>query len=317
MEVQQGSTATLNASGSQLTGSIFTDGTSTSTVNLTNTVWNIRGGLPPLGPENSNVTNLMNNASTINFPGPSGDPTLQSSYLTLTAMNYTGTGGTIGLNTFLGADGSPSNLLIINGGMATGSTLMRITNTGGPGAETTGNGILLVNAINGGTTTLTAFSLAGGRVTAGAFDYFLFRGGVSPGTEHSWFLRSALEAPPLTPPGTPVIPTPTPAPGSPPLPDPVPGDPPIPLFDPEVPLKSVVPSVARTLGLITLGTFNERQGDQLLVRGDPNTRVGAWGRVFGQGTREHFAQGARPDFDGTCRLPGRGRSVAVGEPQRP
>ena len=56
---------------------------------------------------------------------------------------------------------------------------MRITNTGGPGAETTGNGIVVVNAINGGTTTPVAFSLAGGRVTAGAFDYFLFRGGVA------------------------------------------------------------------------------------------------------------------------------------------
>src|SRR5262249_60371043 len=67
----------------------------------------------------------------------------------------------------------------------------------------------------------------------------------------------------------------------------------------EVGLKSVVPSLARTLGLVTLGTFNERQGDQLLVRGDPNARVGVWGRVFGQGTREHFAEGARPDFDGT------------------
>ena len=59
-----------------------------------------------------------------------------------------------------------------------------------------------------------------------------------------------------------------------------------------------MPSLARTLGLVTLGTFNERQGDQLLVRGDPNTWVGAWGRVCQQ-TREHFAEGARPDFDGT------------------
>ena len=117
------------------------------------------------------------------------------------------------------------------------------------------------------------------------------------------FLRSSIVAPPVqppTPPGVsppPEIPTPTPAPGTPPLPTPVPGAPPIPLFDPEVSLKSVVPSVARTLGLVTLGTFNERQGDQLLLRGD--LRVGAWGRVFGQQTREQFAQGARPDFDGT------------------
>ena len=58
-----------------------------------------------------------------------------------------------------------------------------------------------------------------------------------------------------------------------------------------------MPSVARTLGLVTLGTFNERQGDQFLLRGD--MRGGAWGRWFGQQTSEHFAQGARPDFDGT------------------
>src|SRR5262249_32444872 len=129
-----------------------------------------------------------------------------------------------------------------------------------------------------------AFSLAGRFITAGAFDYFLFKGGLSPGSEGNWYLRNTLASTAETPPG---------------LPTPVPGAPPIPLFDPEVPLKSVVPSVARSLGFIPLGTFNERQGDQLLVRGDPNTRVGVWGRVFGQQTREQFAQGARPDFDGT------------------
>src|SRR5262249_62357602 len=139
----------------------------------------------------TDVAALTHINSDVNLLPPTRDPTLQSSSLTLKAMTYTGTGGTIGLNTFLGADGSPSNLLIINGGMATGSTLMRITNTGGPGVETTGNGILVVNAINGGTTTPAAFSLAGGRVTAGAFDYFLFRGGVSPGSQDSWFLPSA------------------------------------------------------------------------------------------------------------------------------
>jgi outer membrane autotransporter protein len=276
MDVTSGSTAALNASGSTLTGSIFTDGTSTNTVNLTNgTVWN----LTPQ--ENSNVTNLTNSASTINFPGITGDPTLQSSYLTLTTVNYTGAGGTIGLNTFLGTDGSPSDRLIINGGSATGLSSLRVTNAGGPGAQTVSDGILVVQAINGATTTATAFSLAR-PVTAGAFDYFLFRGGVSPGSQDSWFLRSSL------------VPGPTPAPGE--VLPPSTGAP-IPLFQPDVALKSVVPSVARTLGLVTLGTFNERQGHQLLLRGD--MRGGAWGRWFGQQTSEHFAQGARPDFDGT------------------
>ena len=96
---------------------------------------------------------------------------------------------------------------------------------------------------------------------------------------------------------TPDVPPPEAAPGTPPLPTPVPGAAPIPLFQPGVAVMSVVPSVARTLGLLTLATFNERQGDQLLVR--DGTKIGAWGRLFGQNTREHFAQGARPDFDGS------------------
>ena len=158
--------------------------------------------------------------------------------------------------------------------------------------------------------------MSGGHITAGAFDYFLFKGGVTPGSQGNWYLRNTLIAPPIPP----DVPPPEPAPGSPPLPTPVPGAAPIPLFQPGVAVMSVVPSVARTLGLLTLGTFNERQGDQLLVRGgcsretqnrlwkagksitgDENciTKIGAWGRVFGQHTREHFAQGARPDFDGT------------------
>ncbi|MBB5501525.1 autotransporter outer membrane beta-barrel domain-containing protein [Paraburkholderia sp. MM5384-R2] len=44
---------------------------------------------------------------------------------TLTTASYTGVNGTISLNTFLGADGSPSDRLIINGGTASGDTLLR------------------------------------------------------------------------------------------------------------------------------------------------------------------------------------------------
>ena len=210
----------------------------------------------------------------------------------LTTTNYTGTGGTIAMNTFLGADNSPSDKLVINGGSATGSSFLRITNAGGPGAQTVANGIQVVQAINGGTSASGAFSLPGGSITAGAFDYFLFKGGASPGSEGNWYLRSTLIAP-----VTPDVPPPEAAPGTPPLPTPVPGAAPIPLFQPGVAVMSVVPSVARTLGLLTLATFNERQGDQLLVR--DGTKIGAWGRMFGQNTREHFAQGARPDFDGS------------------
>ena len=213
---------------------------------------------------------------------------------------YISNGGTLKLDTVLNEGGAAtrSDTLVVDGTLVggLGATNMIVRNAGGGGALTVNDGILVVEVKDPARSAPGAFSLVGGRVTAGAFDYFLFHGGVSsPGAAGNWYLRNELVAPP---PGT-GIPVPTPAPGTPPLPTVVPGEAPIPLYDPEVPLKSVVPSLARTLGLITLGTFNERQGDQLLVRGDPNTWIGAWGRVFGQGTREQFAQGARPDFDGT------------------
>src|SRR5262249_31337116 len=87
-----------------------------------------------------------------------------------------------------------------------------------------------------------AFSLQGGSITAGAFDYFLFKGGASPGSQGNWYLRNELVAP-----VTPGVPPPETGPGTPPLPTPVPGAPPIPLFQPGVAVMSVVPSIARTL----------------------------------------------------------------------
>jgi outer membrane autotransporter protein len=189
---------------------------------------------------------------------------------------YISNGGTLRLDTVLNQGGTAtrSDTLVVDGTQvgAGGATKMAIRNAGGAGALTVGDGILVVQVLNPARSAAGAFSLAA-PVTAGAFHYFLVQGGASPATagNGNWYLRDALA--------------------------PVSGGQMIPLFQPEVALKSVVPSVARTLGLVTLGTFNERQGDQLLLRGD--MRFGAWGRVFGQHTRENFAQGAQPDFDGT------------------
>ena len=116
----------------------------------------------------------------------------------LTTTSYIGTGGTIAMNTFLGADGSPSDKLVINGGSATGNSFLRITNAGGPGAETVANGIPVVQAINGGTTAPGAFTLAG-EVRGGAFDYRLFRGGLGGSSPNDWFLRSTFIVGPMPP----------------------------------------------------------------------------------------------------------------------
>ena len=269
------------------TGALTVDATSAILAGGTNSI---------IAPFTAGQLVTVTNAGTVDLTN-AGAPATSSLMI---VGNYIGAGGLLNVRTVVAGDGAPSDRLVISGGTGSGSTAIRVTNAGGTGAQTVTDGILLVQAVNGATTTPTAFSLAS-PISVGAYNYFLFRGGVSAGSQNSWFLRSALVAPPQpspTPaPDTPVSP-PTPAPGTPPLPPaPAPGEAPIPLFRPEVAVQAVVPIVARTLGLVTLGTFNERMGDQLLLRGDRN--AGAWGRVFGQATREHFAQGTRPDFDGT------------------
>jgi outer membrane autotransporter protein len=110
---------------------------------------------------------------------------------TLTAQNWEGQGGTVGLYTVLNGSDSASDQLIIDGGSAIGSTSLRILNAGGLGAVTEGDGIRVVATINGATTDTEAFTLAQ-RVTAGAYDYTLTRGGEM--TEDDWFLVSSYRS---------------------------------------------------------------------------------------------------------------------------
>jgi autotransporter-associated beta strand protein len=107
----------------------------------------------------------------------------------LVVTNYVGLGGQVALNTFLGTDGSPSDRLVISAGTASGASTLLISNAGGPGAQTAASGILVVGAINGGVTNANAFSLAG-PVGAGAYEYILFHGGVTPGTADNWYLQT-------------------------------------------------------------------------------------------------------------------------------
>ncbi|MDH7791322.1 autotransporter outer membrane beta-barrel domain-containing protein [Ochrobactrum sp. AN78] len=105
--------------------------------------------------------------------------------------NYTGQNGLLFVDTVLGADASPSDKLVIDTGNASGSTGIVVNNVGGAGASTVSDGIMVVEALNGATTTGGAFSL-NGRVAAGAYEYFLFKGGVSANTNENWYLRSTL-----------------------------------------------------------------------------------------------------------------------------
>ena len=140
--------------------------------------------------------------------------------------NFSGSNGQLRLNTVLGDDQSPSDRLVVSGGSITGSTSILINQFGGGGALTIDSGIQLVEATRGATSTATAFALAS-RVQAGAYEYYLFRGGSTAESANSWYLRSSLPAE-----QTGVAPTPTPAPSASSIPDPPAPQPPAPIPDP-------------------------------------------------------------------------------------
>jgi len=235
------------------------------------------------------------------------------------AGNYVGNGGTLALQTVLGNDASASDKLVIAGGSATGSTIMRVTNVGGGGASTVADGIMVVQATNGGSTAAGAFALAGS-LSAGAYEYFLFKGGVSAGTGNNWYLRSTIvpgpvpapvvvvpDPPPPPPPVAGVPPEPPPPPVPVPVPSPmqVPPTPQarapqmavVPIYRVETPTYAVVPPLLREASMASLGTFHERQGEQRLLRGEGIFRS-VWGRMIGQSHEQNWAGDAQPGFDG-------------------
>jgi len=221
-------TAQIDADHSVLQGSVYTAPGSTSTLTLGNdSLWNVTA--------NSNVTQLLNDASLIDFvmtAALAAAPDDPASYRTLTVgSGYTGTNGAIALNTQLGDDSSPSDRLVIAGGTGSGSTQLQIRNSNGKGALTEADGILVVQAL-GGTTQPGSFAL-NAPVLAGPYEYFLYRGGAAAADangDNSWFLRSAIDC---TVPGAPVPPCPAPDPDPPTPPDPDPPTPPDP--DPPTP----------------------------------------------------------------------------------
>lgn len=156
--------------------------------------------------------------------------------------DYVGDDGLLLIDTVLGNDASASDKLVIDGGNASGTTGVTVLNAGGTGAVTAQNGILVVEAINGGTTASGAFAL-NSRVAVGAYEYFLFRGGVSAGTGENWYLRSTLPPPPAPAappppqpaPAPPVLTPPPPAPAPEPLPPEPPPPPPPPMPAPPPP----------------------------------------------------------------------------------
>ncbi|KFB10483.1 autotransporter domain-containing protein [Nitratireductor basaltis] len=135
--------------------------------------------------------------------------------------NYTGHDAVLSLDTVLAGDDAASDMLVVDRGAADGSTTLAIVNAGGTGAATLSNGIKVVDTTNGATTTAGAFAIPA-PLTAGAFEYRLFRGGLTSGSEEMWYLRSTMMTPPEPAP-TPADPTPSPIPAPQPAPTPAAG----------------------------------------------------------------------------------------------
>jgi autotransporter family porin len=228
---------------------------------------------------NQTVASVVNSGLITMSASPTSPPGA-----TLTTKDYVGAGGAIVLNAYLGADHSPSDMLVIDGGAATGATALRVINAGGAGAQTVADGIKVVNAINGATTSGAAFAL-GNRVAAGAYEYTLFYGGnaASGGNpnDQNWYLRDTL------------VRTPPPAASSdPPDPPAAPGGAApatlaAPNYRPEVPTDMVAPMLARQFGLLMAGTLDDRLDSKFTdFGGGGENRV--WTRMLGQeGSRDN------------------------------
>jgi fibronectin-binding autotransporter adhesin len=235
----------------------------------------------------------LDNAGTVLLS--SGTP---STTLTVNGR-YIGRNGVFGLTTFLGADDSPTDRLVIDGGTAAGSTTLHITNADrtGSGALTIANGIPIVSAVNGATTAPDAFQLDA-ELRAGFYTYALLRGGLGDSDAQSWFLRSHF---------TVSGPNPAPAPPEDVLPeDPAPPVLPpgtYPILGPEIATYAAVQPVARQLGLGLAGTLHERSGDTLAASNISDDELqsssAAWGRIIGQSVDSSFYSFTAPRARGS------------------
>lgn len=269
LNLRNASVVNLDAQGVTLNGDLIADAGSSGSVALRNgTV--LTGRIDPLAVSidasstwnvtASSETAALSNAGTIAFMAPTGDPTQAAGYKTVTASSYAGNNGTIALNTYVAGDGAPSDRLAIDGGGATGTTALRIQNTGGRGARTTGEGINVVMVTNGGTTAPGAFQLAA-PVQAGAYEYLLYRGGSTSADDY--FLRSSLGGP--SSPG-----------------DPTPAGPPA--YRPAVAGYAMMPALNLDYGFSMLGRLHERVGDVYATeQAQKGNRNGFWGRIGGDG----------------------------------
>lgn len=191
--------------------------------------------------------------------------------------DYTGQPGSfLETNTALGGDNSPTNLLVVNGNTA-GTTLVKVNNRGGQGAQTyEGIRIVQVNGQSDGNFMLLSdYTAPNGlpAVVSGAFGYSLYKGATSTPDDGNWYLRSLSLL------------------GTKPTPD---------TYQPGVALYESYPQVLTALN--RLSTLQQRVGNRFWSD-NSNTytdKNGAWVRVEGStGTSKpkESTSGAQYDID--------------------
>ncbi|TIW93814.1 MAG: autotransporter outer membrane beta-barrel domain-containing protein [Mesorhizobium sp.] len=174
--------------------------------------------------------------------------------------NYTGSGGTLEIETVLGGDASATDRLVVTGDTS-GSTNVKVINVGGSGAQTV-EGIKIVDvggASNGTFSLLGDYVFQGDQaVAAGAYAYRLYKNGISTFTDGDWYLRSDLIDGP----------------------DPDPS----PLYAPGMPLYEAYAGVLQSFN--QLGTLQQRTGGRSWAAGNSTADVdgstkaqGIWGRI--------------------------------------
>ncbi|WP_312834576.1 autotransporter outer membrane beta-barrel domain-containing protein [Comamonas sp.] len=176
--VLNGGTTTLTGNNSYAGGTSVTEGTlraGSATALSSATAFSIgTNGTLDTGSFSPTLSSLHHGGTVTMLAGGT------SSTLTVSGEYY-GHLGSMALNTVLGDSSAASQKLIVNGN-AMGLTTLNITNLGGAGAQTTGNGILVVQVAG---TSFGNFELPEpGYIEAGGFRYSLAKVG------NNWYLQS-------------------------------------------------------------------------------------------------------------------------------
>lgn len=278
-EVQNHASLTANIRQAEMYGLVTTGGTGTFMMNLSDdAVWH----LSPKGTVYTSTLTALDMSSGARLDASASDFSINGNINSVDSIvDLSGIGATAGqtftingnyiasgdarllVDTVLGDSSSVSDVLVINNGTVSGSTQVMVVNAGGLGAQTTGDGILVVETNNATIAADADFRTQANSVKAGLYVYNMVRGTASP---DNWYLTSAY-MPPVEPKSEPE-PEPGPENPDPVTPAPTPQEPPtqpsalsLPNIRAEVPVYMAAPALAGKLGLAMLGTYHDRVGE--------------------------------------------------------